>query len=85
MNIKNEEAHALARRLASLTGESVTAAVTTALRERLDRVTAGTREDEVQQRKERILELARVIRDESGPQPWINHGELLYGPDGLPR
>ena len=38
MNIKNKEAHKLTEELAKLTGESLTAAVTEAVRERLDRV-----------------------------------------------
>jgi antitoxin VapB len=37
LNINNREAHRLARELASLTGESLTEAVITALRERLER------------------------------------------------
>ena len=38
LNIKNPEAHALATRLAQKTGETLTDAVTTALRERLERL-----------------------------------------------
>jgi len=38
LNLKNEEAHRLAQELARLTGESMTAAVTTAIRERLERI-----------------------------------------------
>lgn len=38
LNIKNEETQALAQELAALTGESLTAAVTEALRERLARL-----------------------------------------------
>jgi antitoxin VapB len=38
LNIKNLEAAALARQLAAATGESVTRAVTVAVRERLARV-----------------------------------------------
>jgi len=38
LNIKNEQTHRLARELAKLTGENVTAAVTIALQERLERV-----------------------------------------------
>ena len=38
MNIKNKEAHKLTEELAKLTGESLTAAVTESVRERLDRV-----------------------------------------------
>jgi len=37
LNIKNDEAHKLATELAELTGESLTSAVTLALRERLAR------------------------------------------------
>ncbi len=38
LNIKNEEAHTLATRVAQLTGENLTQAVTTSLRERLARI-----------------------------------------------
>jgi antitoxin VapB len=38
LNIKTEEAHLLAKKLAEKTGESLTTAVTEALRERLARV-----------------------------------------------
>ena len=44
MNIKNPEAHQLAREVAALTGESVTGAVTESLRERLERLRAEQRE-----------------------------------------
>ena len=37
LNIKNEETYQLARELANLTGETMTGAVTVALRERLER------------------------------------------------
>jgi antitoxin VapB len=40
LSIKTEEADRLARELAAATGESLTEAVTTALRERLERVRA---------------------------------------------
>lgn len=45
LSIKTEEADALARRLAATTHESLTEAVTIALRERLDRVREGQRID----------------------------------------
>ncbi|MGA9196603.1 MAG: type II toxin-antitoxin system VapB family antitoxin [Pseudolabrys sp.] len=38
MNIKNKEIYRLAKQLSKLTGESLTTAVTEAVRERLDRV-----------------------------------------------
>jgi antitoxin VapB len=42
LNIKSSEADRLARELTSLTGESLTEAVTRALAERLDRCRAGS-------------------------------------------
>jgi antitoxin VapB len=47
LNIKNDEAHRLASELAQLTGESVTSAVTLALRERLARERRRSRADRV--------------------------------------
>jgi len=45
LNIKNDEAHKLASELAELTGESLTSAVTLALRERLARERRRRRPD----------------------------------------
>lgn len=66
LNIKNPEADRLARELAETTDESVTQAVTRALRERLERVTgrrraAGLRE-EIARMQERIARLPRLDR-----------------------
>jgi antitoxin VapB len=46
LNIKSEEARRLATELARETGESLTQAVTTALRDRLERVTRGRSADQ---------------------------------------
>lgn len=43
LNVKHEEADRLARELAKETGETITSAVTVALRERLERVRGATR------------------------------------------
>jgi antitoxin VapB len=82
LNIKNEEAHRLARELASVTGESMTVAVSEAIRERLERVRGKSREGLA----ERIMKIAR----ECGPlwkEPYrsIDHGDLLYDEKGLPK
>jgi antitoxin VapB len=80
LNIKNEEAHRLARRLARLTGESLTDAVTRALRERLERVEAPS--DLARQ----LLEIGRDCAGRlDGPARTIAHGDLLYDERGLPR
>lgn len=82
LNIKSEETYRLARELAALTGESMTAAVTEALRERLER-TRRRREDGM---AERLLEIGRdCARHLKDPHHSIDHAELLYDDHGLPR
>jgi antitoxin VapB len=81
LNVKNPEAHELARELAELTGESMSAAVTVAVRERRDRVLA----DRLGGLSERMLELGRDCAARL-PEDLrrIDHGELLYDERGLP-
>ncbi|HEU0167837.1 MAG TPA: type II toxin-antitoxin system VapB family antitoxin [Chloroflexota bacterium] len=45
LNIKSQRAHELAREPAELTGESMTAAITAALQERLNRARSGASGD----------------------------------------
>ncbi len=80
LNIKNEESVELARQLAELTGESVTTAVTIAVRERLERINR-----ERNDRLRRILRLGDEIAARL-PEPYksIDHGDLLYDEFGLP-
>lgn len=83
LNIKNEEAHRLAQELAALTGETMTAAVTEAVRERLERVRC-------EQRNVGLAERLLAIAEDIAPrikEPWRStpHGELLYDERGLPR
>jgi antitoxin VapB len=82
LNIKNEEAHRLAQELAALTGESMAAAVTEAVRERLDRV----RRERGIPLSERLLSIGRDCASRlKEPFRSVDHGDLLYGDDGLPR
>jgi antitoxin VapB len=84
LNIKNPEAHALAARLAKKTGETLTDAVTTALRERLERLEQTADFDE-----QRYQKLKALMKDSRGL--WreslltIDHGDLLYDEHGLPK
>jgi antitoxin VapB len=78
LNIKNEEAHSIASRLAEITGESLTRAVTVALRERLDRI---EKQRNVDAKLQRVLQLAREAGG-GGVAP--DHGALLYDERGLP-
>ncbi|WP_131745166.1 type II toxin-antitoxin system VapB family antitoxin [Frankia sp. Cppng1_Ct_nod] len=59
LNIKNDETQRLSRELAELTGESITTAVTVAVRERLERMRAG-RED-AEQQVARVVAIGRQI------------------------
>jgi antitoxin VapB len=74
LNIKNAETHRLVRELAALTGESMTTAVTEAVRERggglADRLLAID--------KECAAHLKEPFRS-------IDHGDLLYDERGLPQ
>lgn len=82
MNIKNPEAHQLARELSTLTGESVTGAVTESLRERLERLRAEQRQGTA----EALLKLGRDTAKRLPPQFMeADIDDLLYDADGLPR
>lgn len=82
LNIKNHEAHRLARELARATGESMTAAVSEAIRERLERVRGNSKKDLV----ERILEIGRDCAAHlKEPFKSGDHGDLLYDEKGLPK
>ncbi len=82
LNIKNPETHKLAEELARRTGENLTEAVTTAVRERLERVRHS-------QRGPRIQRLQRIADDIAArfkePFKSIDHGDLLYDEKGLPK
>ncbi|MFC4858944.1 type II toxin-antitoxin system VapB family antitoxin [Actinophytocola glycyrrhizae] len=87
MNIKDPEAERLAAEVAALTGESKTAAVRAALRERRERLNVAS--------GPRLRTLRRFLEDEIWPRvpPEIQDGppmtkaereELLgYGPEGV--
>ena len=82
MNIKNDEAQKLAHKLSELTGESLTAAVTEAVRERLERVQkaqgAGLADRLLRIGKDCAAHLKEPFRS-------ADHGEMLYDERGLPR
>ena len=83
LNIKDPEAHRLARLLAAETGEAMTRAVVEALRERLERLT-GRRE-----RKATVEDLLDIGRrcaagmKESGHS--LDHGDFFCDEIGLPK
>ena len=82
LNIKNEETHRLARELAGLTGESVTEAVTVAVRERLERV----KSEQGSGLAERLLAIGRdaARRWKEPYRSMEDPTEFLYDERGLP-
>jgi len=82
LNIKNKQTQRLAQELAELTGESMTAAVTEAVRERLDRV-RGKQGTSLADLLLKIGKDCSAHLDE--PYRSVDHGELLYDEKGLPR
>jgi antitoxin VapB len=83
LNIKNGETERIVRELVATTGESVTQAVTVAVRERLERLAHAELADA---RATRI----RSIAKDAAPR-WleryrsVDHADLLYDEKGLPR
>ncbi len=80
LSIKTDDADRLARELAALTHESLTEAVTVALRERLDRIQESQRSD-YEVRLQRIIEeyQAHEVVD-----PRSNDEIIGYDEHGLP-
>lgn len=82
LNIKDPEVYALARRLATETGESLTETVRVALRERLARLQSTSGAD-------RLFEKLLEISERCGTRPVLDHrgdDEILgYDEHGVPR
>jgi len=79
LNIKDPEADRLVRELADLTGESITTAVATAVRERLERLHGASP-------AEQRLAAIRKIAERAASRPLIREfrEEDLYDEYGLP-
>ena len=82
LNIKNKETHKLADELAKLTGESMTDAVTKAVRERLERVRSGRGSGLADRLVNIGKDCAARLKE---PFKTGNHGDLLYDEKGLPK
>ena len=81
LNIKNEQTHRRARKLADLMGETMTEAVDRAVTERLER---ASRIRNRGRRVERLLQIGREcaalpVLDERSPE------DMLYDERGLPK
>jgi antitoxin VapB len=80
LNIKDPEAHRLAQQIARATGETMTRAVTEALRERLSRLERRSARASV----EELLAIAERASSHV-KRPYVDHAELSYDEHGLPR
>jgi antitoxin VapB len=80
LNVKDPEAHRLAEAIAEETGETLTRAVTEALRERYERIRR-------RQGKASIAELRSIAERAAAhvKRPYVDHAELLYDENGLPK
>jgi antitoxin VapB len=85
LNIKNAETYRLVKELADRTGESMTEAVTVAVRERLERIAPTRSEEEIDAEVQRILKIAADL-GRRFPPGYLEHAiEDLYDEDGLPK
>jgi antitoxin VapB len=80
LNIKDPEAHQLARANAQATGQSMTHVVTQALRERFARIEASKGKASVEELLAIAAGAAALVNS-----PAIDHAELLYDERGLPK
>lgn len=81
LNIKNEQTHKLALSVAQETGESLTEAVTVALKERLERLRRQKRKKNmVRDLMEISARFAKLVKGKP-----FDHGEFLYDENGLPK
>lgn len=81
LNIKNQRIHGMAKRLAKLTGETISVAVHEAVRERLER-----RRKSRENLAERLLQIGRDCAAHlKEPYKSMDHGDLLYDDKGLPK
>ena len=83
LNIKNEETCQLAAELARLTGETMTRAITIALRDRLEREQRLRNADALAAELHAIGQRCAKLM---GPGPSaVDHGDWLYDERGLPK
>ena len=86
LNIKNEETVRLVRELADQLGISMTAAITEAVRARLDQLDRQHKDDEFDRDIERGMALLAEMRERMGEEYLSQDFDaLLYDEMGLPR
>jgi antitoxin VapB len=80
LNVKDPEAHRLAQAIAKATGETMTRAVTEALRERYERLQMRDPETLAADLRAIAKRAAAHVK-----RPYLDHAEFLYDEHGLPK
>jgi len=80
LNVKDPEARRLAEAIARETGETLTRAVTEALRERYERLQRGRDKASVEELRAIAGCAAAHVK-----RPYLDHNELFYDERGLPK
>ncbi len=80
LNINDPEAHRLAQEIARATGETMTRVGTEALRERLAKIERARSRASVEELLAIADRAAAHVR-----RPFLDHAELLYDEQGLPK
>lgn len=83
LQIETPETIRLVEELARRTGESAESAVEVAVRERLARLRTPEEEERRRQKLEALIE--SISSRFTEPHRSLDHGEWLYGEDGLPK
>jgi antitoxin VapB len=80
LNIRDPEAHRLAQAISRATGESMTRVVTEALRARFNKI-------EKRNVRARVEELLAIAERASAhvKHPYLDHADLLYDENGIPK
>ena len=80
LNVKDSEAYRLAEAITAVTGESLTSAVKVSLRERYERL-------KKRRNKATLEELMAISKRAAAhfKKPYLDHADLLYDENGLPK
>ncbi|MDQ2763417.1 MAG: type II toxin-antitoxin system VapB family antitoxin [Pseudomonadota bacterium] len=86
LNIKDDETVRLARKLAEKLGGSVTAAIRTAVEEKMASIDKAETKPSIEQTMDLIRSLRKHWKSEfDGQELSITHADMLYDDKGLPK
>ncbi len=80
LNVKDPEAHRLARAIANETGESMTKVVIDSLRERHEKLQKSKGKASLEELTYLAKQVSKTLK-----KPSVDHGDLLYDEYGLPK